>query len=230
MSTATLLPTMSPQESAQRERAASTEADLLVRKVQKLAAVLRLAESVKELRPLCELKSFARGGAHAVYFGALPTTFHLFRSARDASRDRLGPLGALEVRKQLIHEGPAVQYEVWDEDAKRRAKPTMQSDHVVELNAWDVRGLVDLALTTAHAKLRQGSSWKGNNSSPPPSPRARVSELSTTYRPPCSHRRGSTWNSCGAGTPSARAHAPTPTHYTLVVSESHAALACLVCP
>jgi hypothetical protein len=182
MSTATLLPTMSPQESAQRERAASTEADLLVRKVQKLAAVLRLAESVKELRPLCELKSFARGGAHAVYFGALPTTFHLFRSARDASRDRLGPLGALEVRKQLIHEGPAVQYEVWDEDAKRRAKPTMQSDHVVELNAWDVRGLVDLALTTAHAKLRQGSSWKGNNSSPPPSPRARVSELSTTGR------------------------------------------------
>ncbi len=148
--------------------------------MQKLATVLRLAEDVPELRPLYELKSFPRVGAHAVYFGALQTTFHLFRSARDVVRDRSGALGPLAVRKQHIHEGPSVTYEVWDEESKKLgAGPSIRSDEEIELSVWDVRGLVDLALTTAHTKLRRGSGWKGNIGSPPQSPRAKIPDLAS---------------------------------------------------
>lgn len=103
-----------------------------------------------------------------MYFGALPTSYHLYRSPREIASDRTGVLGPLVVRNH----GPSVTYDVWDEDAKKEADSPSN-----ELNVWDVRGLVDLALITAHSKLRQGAGWKGRPSSPPPSsPRARMSE------------------------------------------------------
>lgn len=140
------------KERAAVERAAE-EADLLVRKVQKLAKLLRLADGCPELRPLFELKSFARIGAHVVYFGSIPTTFHLFRSAADAARDRYGALGAL-----VSVERP----------------PSKEVDHV-----WDVRGLVDLALVGAHGKLRRWSGWTGSQ---PSSPRARFNDSFSLQR------------------------------------------------
>ena len=166
-----------------KERAAAATADLLVRKVQKLASVLRLPEDVPELRPLNELRSFPRSGAHGVYFGELPTTFHLFRSNRDAARDRSRALGPLVARKQRIQED--VKEETRDENVAQQGRSSSHSDHrVVEFLVWDVRGLVDLALTAAHAKLRAQSTQLARRSSrtdssgsldaPPDRPSARM--------------------------------------------------------
>ena len=148
-----------------KERAAAAAADLLVRKVQKLANVLRLPDDSPELRPLSELRSFSRSGAHAVYFGELPTTFHLYRSNRDAARDRSRALGPLVARKQRIQEGTTE--EARDENTSKRAEGLSSCpDHrVVELSVWDVRGLVDLALTAAHTKLRARSTQLARKSS-----------------------------------------------------------------
>lgn len=161
---------LSPEEQAAAERAAQEQADLLVRKVQKLASVLRLAEAVPDLKTLLELKSFANGGAHACYFGELPTSFHLFRSARDTQRGSNTQLGPLETRKKKINDCASV--EVWS----REAKVSTATDTMIELTVWDVRGLVDLALVAAHSELRHGNSWKGTSGSPPTSLRSRGPE------------------------------------------------------